>query len=91
MDFKYLDQYLENRKERLPFLGATVSVGNETVYSRVLGNKNDQGELYDEHTPLFIYSITKTFTTLCGMLLIETSFSIINSCTNYSSCNITLA
>lgn len=71
MDFKYLDQYLENRKERLPFLGATVSVGNETVYSRVLGNKNDQGELYDEHTPLFIYSITKTFTTLCGMLLVE--------------------
>jgi CubicO group peptidase (beta-lactamase class C family) len=71
MDFKYLDQYLEHRKETLPFLGATVSVGDETVYSRVYGNKNDNGDPYDEHTPLYIYSITKTFTTLCAMLLVE--------------------
>ena len=71
MDFKYLDQYLEHRKETLPFLGATVSIGDETVYSRVYGNKNDNGDPYDEHTPLYIYSITKTFTTLCAMLLVE--------------------
>ena len=71
MDFKYLDEYLQKSKERVPFLGATVSIGDKMVYDCTLGNKNDAGEPYDLHTPLFIYSVTKTFTTLCAMLLVE--------------------
>lgn len=71
MDFKYLDAYLKNEKEKVPFLGATVSIGDKIVYSKTMGEKNDAGESYDLHTPLFIYSVTKTFTTLCAMLLVE--------------------
>ena len=71
MDFKYFDEYLHNAMTKVPFVGATVSIGDETVYNCTLGNKNEDGAPYDAHSPIFIYSVTKTFTTLCGMLLVE--------------------
>lgn len=54
-----------------PYCGAIVSMADKTVYSGFYSKKNERGEAFTEHTPLYIYSMTKTLTTLCGMLLVE--------------------
>jgi CubicO group peptidase (beta-lactamase class C family) len=68
-----LDAYIEKQMRRLNIPGASLAVveGNQIVHLRSFGRARPGGEAPAPQTPFFIGSLTKSFTALAIMQLVE--------------------
>lgn len=71
--FEEIDSYLEKQMKRLRIPGATLAIveGNQIIHSRGFGLARPDGETPTPQTPFFIGSLTKSFTGLAVMQLVE--------------------
>ena len=73
MDFKTIDKYIvaRMRSERIPGLAIVIVKGNQVVYSKGYGDADQSGHPVIPQTPFIIGSISKPFTALAVMQLVE--------------------
>jgi CubicO group peptidase (beta-lactamase class C family) len=72
-DFKAVDDYITARMEtaRIPGLSVAIVQGDQIVYLRGYGQADASGRIVTPHTPFIIGSISKTFTALALMQVVE--------------------
>ncbi|PWB56694.1 MAG: hypothetical protein C3F13_01085 [Anaerolineales bacterium] len=68
-----IDDYIENQMRRLHIPGASLAIieGDQVVHQRGFGLARPNGEVPTARTPFFIGSLTKSFTALAVMQLVE--------------------
>ena len=68
-----IDAYLEGQMRRLSIPGVSLAIveGDRIVYQRGFGRARPGGEVPTPQTPFFIGSLTKSFTALAVMQLVE--------------------
>jgi CubicO group peptidase (beta-lactamase class C family) len=73
MDFSAIDQYVKDkmRSSRIPGLGLAIVEGDRIVYLKGYGDADPAGRPVTPATPFMIGSITKSFTALAVMQLVE--------------------
>jgi CubicO group peptidase (beta-lactamase class C family) len=71
--YKSIDGYVEEQMRRLKIPGVSLAIveGNQIVHLRGFGCARPGGETPAPHTPFFIGSVTKSFTALAIMQLVE--------------------
>jgi len=71
--FAAVDAYIEQQMHRLSIPGAALAVveGGQIVHMRGFGRDRPGGEVPSPHTPFFIGSLTKSFTAVSVMQLVE--------------------
>jgi CubicO group peptidase (beta-lactamase class C family) len=71
--FEAVDAYVEQQMRRLNIPGASLAIveGNQIVHLRSFGRAHPNGETPSPQTPFFIGSLTKSFTALAVMQLVE--------------------
>jgi CubicO group peptidase (beta-lactamase class C family) len=71
--YEEIDAHIERQMERLNFPGATLAIveDNEIAHLRGFGQARPGGEAPTPQTPFFIGSLTKSFTALAVMQLVE--------------------
>jgi CubicO group peptidase (beta-lactamase class C family) len=72
-DYDAIDAYVEGQMRRLKIPGASLAIveGDQIVHLRGFGRARPGGEAPTPQTPLFIGSVTKSFTALAAMQLVE--------------------
>lgn len=72
-DFNAVDDYITARMKaaRIPGLSVTIVQGDEIIYSKGYGQADASGRPVTPQTPFIIGSISKTFTALAAMQLVE--------------------
>ena len=72
-DSKAIDEYVESkmRLPRIPGVALAIVKDNQIVYSRGYGQADPSGRPMTPQTPLILGSITKSFTALAVMQLVE--------------------
>lgn len=73
MDLAAIDQYVHDKmhSSRIPGLGLAIVQGDSIVYLKTYGNSEPRGRVVTPATPFMIGSITKSFTALAVMQLVE--------------------
>lgn len=73
MDYDVIDACIEREMRRLKIPGVALAIveGDQIVHRRGFGQARPGGEAPTPHTPLFIGSLTKSFTALAVMQLVE--------------------
>jgi len=73
MPYKAIDAYVEEHMKRLKIPGVSLAIieGDQIVHLRGFGRARPGGEAPTPQTPFFIGSITKSFTALAVMQLVE--------------------
>ena len=68
-----IDAYIEREMHRLNIPGVSLAIveGDQIVYTRGYGKARPGGEAPSPQTPFFIGSLTKSFTALAVMQLVE--------------------
>jgi len=71
--FEEIDAHIKRQMERLNIPGAALAIveDDEIVHLRGFGEARPGGEVPTPHTPFFIGSLTKSFTALVVMQLVE--------------------
>src|SRR5215217_3599923 len=71
--FEEIDAHIERQMERLNIPGAALAIveGDEIAHQRGFGRARPGGEAPTPHTPFLIGSLTKSFTALAVMQLVE--------------------
>jgi len=71
--FDAIDAYIERQMRRLRVPGVSLAIveGDRTVHTRGFGQARPNGETPTPRTPFFIGSLTKSFTALAVMQLVE--------------------
>lgn len=72
-DYEAIDAYVEEQMQRLNIPGGSLAIveGDQIVHLRGFGKANPGGEAPTPQTPFFIGSLTKSFTALAVMQLVE--------------------
>jgi len=72
-DFAKIDTYLQTQigKARIPGLALGIVEGDQIVHLKGIGRADDSGRAVTPQTPFFIGSISKSFTALAVMQLVE--------------------
>ncbi len=73
MDLSAIDQYVQDkmRSSHIPGLGLAIVQGDSIVYLKGYGKADGEGRAVTPATPFMIGSITKSFTALATMQLVE--------------------
>lgn len=71
--YKDIDDYIDKQLEALNIPGASLAIieGNQIVHMKGFGVASPAGEVPTPQTPFFICSLTKSFTSLAVMQLVE--------------------
>src|SRR5512140_3007889 len=71
--YKVIDDYIEQQMRRLNIPGVSLAIveGDQIVHLRGFGRARPSGEAPTPQTPFFIGSLTKSFTALAVMQLVE--------------------
>ncbi|HEX5167844.1 MAG TPA: serine hydrolase domain-containing protein [Cyclobacteriaceae bacterium] len=73
LTYKKIDDYIQKQMEAYKIPGASVGIiqGNRKVYLKGYGTADNTGRKVTPQTPFLLASVTKSFTALCIMQLVE--------------------
>jgi CubicO group peptidase (beta-lactamase class C family) len=71
--FKKIDEFVENQrtKNNIPALAIGIVNGKETMYQKGFGKADSEGRLVTPQTPFLLGSVSKSFTALAIMQLVD--------------------
>lgn len=81
VDFNKIDKYIKSEMEKLNIPGCSVGIVNkdEVVFLKSYGKADNNERIIDENTPFILGSVSKTFTAMAIMQLVEEGKIELNS------------